>query len=413
MSSFRLAPFKGEEPMGEGSCNLGKCVCISYSRNLRVGIVGISHSKPRVRIGIVGCGNVMDGAYLPAIEKLRLYEGAAEVTIACHTSLSKCQSILDKWKINNFTADYRELCRSDNVDLVLVLTSMQEHGPIVKEALKAGKHVMVEKPMATTLEEAAELLELAKRGPGYLVCAPFVILSATYRTIWNRVHRDDIGKVSLARARYGWSGPDWAEWFYRPGSGCIFDLGVYSIASLTGLLGPARRVMAMTGTAQPERVVKGEPIRVEVEDNAQILLDFGHSTFAVVSTGFTMQKYRSPALELYGSKGTIQLLGDDWAPEGYEIWLNEVGAWQYFYETDPHWMWTDGLRHLVECIQQNALPVLTAEHSYHTLEIMLAAQASGREGQAKEVESRFTLPDLAGDREATEAAHRIHDPRRL
>jgi len=171
--------------------------------------------------------------------------------------------------------------------------------------------------------------------------------------------------------------------------------------------------MAMTGTAQPERVVKGEPIRVEVEDNAQILLDFGHSTFAVVSTGFTMQKYRSPALELYGSKGTIQMLGDDWVPEGYEIWLNEVGAWQYFYETDPHWMWTDGLRHLVECIQQNALPVLTAEHSYHTLEIMLAAQASGREGQAREIKSRFTLPDLAGGREDPEAAHRIHDPRRL
>ena len=50
---------------------------------------------------------------------------------------------------------------------------------------------------------------------------------------------------------------------------------------------------------------------------------------------------------------------------------------------------------------------------YPPLEIMLAAQASGREGQAKEVKSRFTLPDLAGDREATEAAHRIHDPRRL
>lgn len=355
----------------------------------------------------------MDGAYMPAIEKLRLYDGAAEVTIACHTSHAKCQNVLDKWKIKDFTADYRELCHSDQVDLVLILTSMREHGPIVKEALEAGKHVLVEKPMAATLEEAAELVELAKGSRGHLVCAPFVTLSATYRTIWNRVQRGDIGRVSMARARYGWSGPDWAEWFYRPGSGCIFDLGVYSIASLTGLLGPARRVMAMTGTAQPERVVNGRPIRVETEDNAQILLDFGDSAFAVVSTGFTMQKYRSPALELYGSKGTMQLLGDDWAPEGYEIWLNEVGAWQYFYETDPHWMWTDGLRHLVECVQRNTLPELTPEHSYHLLEIMLAAQASGREGQAKEIKSRFTLLDLAGDREEREAAHRIHDPRRL
>src|SRR5207245_9574169 len=138
--------------------------------------------------------------------------------------------------------------------------------PSAKEALKAGKRVMVDKPMAATLDEAAELLELARRSPGYLVCAPFVILSATYRTIWNRVHRDDIGKVSLARARYGWSGPDWAESFYRPGGGCIFDLGVYSIASLTGLLGPARPGMAMTVTAEPEREVSRVASPVEVGD---------------------------------------------------------------------------------------------------------------------------------------------------
>jgi predicted dehydrogenase len=355
----------------------------------------------------------MDGAYMPAIEKLRLYQGAVEVTFACHTSHAKCQNILDRWQIKNFSADYRQLCRSSEVDLVLVLTSMREHGPIVKEALSAGKHVLVEKPMAATLDEAAELVELAKKNPAYLVCAPFVILSATYRTIWNRVRRGDIGKVSLARARYGWAGPDWAKWFYRSGGGCVFDLGVYSVASLTGLLGPARRVMAMTGTAQPERVVNGERIAVEVEDNAQILLDFGESAFAVVSTGFTIQKYRSPALELYGAKGTIQMLGDDWAPEGYEVWLNEVGAWQYFYETDPYWTWTDGLRHLVECIQRRTPPMITPEHAYHTLEIMLAAQLSGRDGQAKEIHSGFTLPDLSSSDHEREQAHRIHDPRRL
>src|SRR5881409_3218121 len=104
--------------MGEGSCNLGKCVCISYSRNLRVGIVGISHSVRRVRIGIVGCGNVMNGAYMPAIEKLRLYEGAAEVTMACHTSRTKCQGILDKWKTQGFTTDYTHLSYTNHVDLV-------------------------------------------------------------------------------------------------------------------------------------------------------------------------------------------------------------------------------------------------------------------------------------------------------
>jgi predicted dehydrogenase len=114
---------------------------------------------------------------------------------------------------------------------------MKEHGPITRAALEAGKHVLVEKPMAVSLEEARELVELAKRSPGYLVCAPYVILSPTFQTIGRRVRRGDVGKIFSARARYGWAGPSWSEWFYRPGGGCLFDLGVYCITSLTGLIG--------------------------------------------------------------------------------------------------------------------------------------------------------------------------------
>lgn len=367
-------------------------------------------SQP-IGIGIVGCGNVMDGAYMPLIEKLRLYGRRVEVVAACHTRREKCQAILEKWRIRNFTEDYRELVTSDGVDLVLVLTSMQVHGEIASAALEAGKHLLVEKPMATTLEEAGQLVELAKKSPGYLVCAPFVVLSPTYRTIWKRVRRGDIGKVVNARARYGWAGPDWSKWFYRRGGGCLFDLAVYNITSLTGLLGPAKRVTAMTGIALPQRLVAGEQIRVEAEDNAQVLIDFGESVFAAVTSGFTMQKYRSPAIELYGSKGTIQMLGDDWEPSGYELWQNDVGAWQVFHETDPSWPWTDGLRHLVECIEQMVPPIVTPEHAFHVLEIMLAAQASGQDGQAKPIKSTFTL-SLPEEPSTAVPAYRIHDPGR-
>ena len=76
-----------------------------------------------------------------------------------------------------------------------------------------------------------------------------------------------------------------------------------------------------------------------------------------------MQKYRSPAFELYGTLGTIQMLGDDWAPEGYELWQNCVGAWQTYYETDPHWQWTEGLKHLVECIRGGRKPEIRSDHA--------------------------------------------------
>ena len=81
------------------------------------------------------------------------------------------------------------------------------------------------------------------------------------------------------------------------------------------------------------------------------------------------------------------MLGDDWAPEGYELWRNDARAWELHPETDPAWPWTDGLRHLVECIETGAEPVTRPEHAFHALEIMLAAQAAGADGRAREIRS--------------------------
>jgi len=361
-----------------------------------------------VRIGIIGCGDVLS-AYMTLADKLRC-RGQVEVTAACAATEKKRDDVLTEYGISKFTTDYRELVQDAEIDLVLVLTPAQTHGPIVRAALEAGKHVLVEKPMAVNLEEAAAIVDLARRSPGYLLCAPYVLLSPTYQTIWQRIHQGDIGKVLSGRARYGWAGPWWADWFYRAGGGAIFDFGVYNITSLTGFLGPAKRVMAMTGIAIPERELHGQQLRVEAEDNAHIMLDFGESVYTVVTTGFTMQRYRCPAIELYGSEGVIQMLGDDWAPQGYELWQNNVGAWQSFYETDLFWQWTDGLRHIVECIQQNKPSICTPEHAFHVLEIMIKAQESGREGRAKTLDSTFTPPTFEASIE-TEPAHLVHDPR--
>jgi len=249
---------------------------------------------------------------------------------------------------------------------------------------------------------------LARSSSRLLMCAPFTLLSPTFQTLSRRVRRGDIGKVVSARGRYGWGGPDWTDWFYKTGGGALFDLGVYNLTTLTGLLGPARRVTAMAGVAVPERVVRGKPVQVEAEDNAHVLLDFGGGCFAAVTTGFSIQQYRGPGLELFGTEGTLYMLGDDWDPDGYELWQNSAGCWQLFKETHPEWPWTDGLRHLVECIRSGTQPLVGPEHAYHVLEIMVQAQAAGGDGKARDIESTFTVP-LFEQPETVVAAHRVHD----
>ena len=237
-----------------------------------------------------------------------------------------------------------------DVDLVLVLTRMNEHGPLARAALEAGKHVLVEKPVATSLAEAAELVELAaERRPATCCCAPHILLSPTYRAMHARVRgrRDRPAPLGprplrLGRARTG------RRWFYEPGGGALFDLGVYNVVALCGFFGPARRVTAMTGVAIPERVDRrradarrGRGQRARADRLRRR---------AASPSSRPASRCRSTArraIELYGTHGVLQLLGDDWAPEGYELWRNGHGAWEVHPETDPTWPWTDGLRHLV------------------------------------------------------------------
>ena len=360
-----------------------------------------------VGIGIIGCGNVLE-AYLPECEKLAR-RGLARLVTACGREPQRDRA--RRLGVERFTTRPGDVFDNPAVDLVLILTSMPTHAALATRALRAGKHVVVEKPLATTFAEGQALVRLAARSRGHLVCAPFTVLSPTFQTLAARVSRGDIGKPCSARARYGWAGPWWNEWFYGRHGGCLFDLGVYSVTTLTGLLGPVQRVTALTGVAVPKRKINGRTIRVQAEDNAQVLLDFGGSCFAAITTGFTLQQYRSPALEIYGTEGTVQMLGDDWDPDGYELWQNSAGAWQVFKETTPEWPWTDGLRHLVECIHTRRRPRVTPEHALHVLEILTRAREAGRTGKACRLRTSFALPrwESATAQAGPDTLHLLHD----
>lgn len=362
-----------------------------------------------IGVAIIGLGNVFEGPYRTELAPL-VRAGRVRVAAVCDPSEEKRAFAVEQFPGALATDDPAEAIGHADVDAVLVLTSMPAHGPLAEQALRAGRHVLVEKPMAVDLETAGRLVELAATSPGHLVPAPHVVLSPTFRAIHADLTAGRIGRPTLARAFYGWAGPDWGRWFYREGGGSLFDLGVYNVVSLCALLGSARRVTGMVGTAIPERMAEGAPMAVEADDNAHVLIDFGGACFGVVTTGFTIQKYRNAALELYGLEGTLQMLGDDWAPDGYEVWENERDAWTVHPESNPSWRWTAGLTHLVEAIELERAPLIRPEHGYHALEIMLAAQEAGRTGSAVEIASAFppidyaSWPVVAPDRRAR------HDP---
>lgn len=360
-----------------------------------------------VRVGIVGLGRVFE-RYALVLEPL-VRQGRAEVVSGFDPDAERV-AIAQALFPGMHAAGNASAVIDDDVDAILVLTSMNEHGALARQAYEAGKHVLVEKPMATSLDEAGELVRLSEQSDKLMICAPHVLLSPTYREMHRRISEGQIGDIKLARALYGWAGPWWGEWFYRPGGGALFDLGVYNVTSLCGFLGSVKRVTALVGTAIKERPVNGVMMPVTADDNAHVLLDFGNEVYGSVTTGFTIQKYgRAPAIELYGLEGSMNLLGDDWAPRGFELWRSETGHWELHDEQAPDWPWTDGLNHLVSCIERGVPSVTRPQQAYHALEVMLAALQSSSEGRAVEIHSEFPAPDYSHEDEFVMDERRKHD----
>ncbi|MDC0161604.1 Gfo/Idh/MocA family oxidoreductase [bacterium] len=341
-----------------------------------------------LNLGIIGCGSVMQGPYMELVNKL-VFKKIINLKSVSDNNKNIKKILEKKFKFDFFYTDYNKILNDQEINIVLILTSMNEHASIAKKALLKKKHVLVEKPMATNMKDLKELFVLAKKSKTYLVAAPFVILSPTFQAMHHELNKKTIGNVSLARARYGWSGPNWGEWYYRTGGGPLFDLGVYNITTLTGLLGPVKNIISKSSISKPFRKINGKNIKVMTDDNFQILLEFKNNCLAVITTGFTMQQYSSPAIELYGSDGTIQMLGDDWEPKAYEIWNNKRSSWELFKTPYANWPWASGFTHLIDCIIKKKKPIINLDHAYHVNEIMIKIYESSQKEKQVPINSSF------------------------
>jgi predicted dehydrogenase len=291
---------------------------------------------------------------------------------------------------------------------------------MILRALEAGKHVYTEKPLATTLEDADKIIATADRVGRKVGSAPVLMVHPETQYLRQLITSGAIGKVCFVRARGSNPGPAWCEdfltdptWFYKPGGGGpLFDLAVYPLTVITGLLGPAQRVVAMSGISVPDRtvrsgVMKGQQIQVEVDDNTQLILDFGDATFATIDATFCVLSARGPRTEIYGSGGVVNLYSQPNEPQ-MEIYRDEPGAdlrgWlvpQPPYRGslkpgDPRpdqarrpWSFADGVLHLAQCIEDGSVPIISAQHARHVLEITLKALDSARAGQVIALTTQF------------------------
>jgi predicted dehydrogenase len=354
-------------------------------------------SQEPVRVGLIGAGSVL-WAYLQLIDRLAPRGLVVAGPIAARRR-DRWEQILDRRPGAELVATAEEVVGA-NVDVVAILTPAQGHAELAQLALEHGKHVLVEKPFAMTREEGEGLASIARDAGRHLVAAPFVHLAPTFRALWADITAGAIGRVHTARGLYGVPTPDWNEWMVEVGP--LVDLGLYNLKSLTSLLGPVTEVVAANSQDVAARPDDAAPAAT------QLIVRHEDGALSSLISSWSVHAYHRPALELYGTDGTANLLGDDWDPRGYEIYRPADRSWQEFDPIDPTWLWTDGLRELVMAVREDRPPLASIEQDLHLLEVVEAARLAASSGQVVPVASRFEPIDLRLPAAETASGH-VHD----
>jgi len=356
----------------------------------------ISTPQKKLRVGLIGCGSV-SGRYLPHLTSSPLIE----VVSLCDIKYDRAQSRGKEFNIASTYPHIDKMLAGVPFDMMVTTTDMQVHGELNKKALLAGKHVWSEKPMANTYAEGKALLDLAKSKGLRIWGAPAVVNSPQFAFMSKTIQEGKLGRIASAHGQYGHTGPTWSAFFYEKGGGSMPDLGVYNMATLTGLLGPATSVMAMTSIVNPERTVddKGK-IKVEAEDNAHILMGHSRGVISHVMCGFN---YFDPhgheakgqqlhSIQIYGDYGNMRLIGYDWETNGVYLDNSWTEPAKLYQADSEGYVWQEGATKVGESLVKHIEPRIAVEHALHVLEIIEAARTSSATGKKINLKSTFKWP---------------------
>jgi predicted dehydrogenase len=263
-----------------------------------------------VNVGIVGCGNI-SGIYLEMGQTFEILNISAVADIL--PDRAKAQA--EKYHIPRVLS-VAEMMADPSIEIILNLTIPIAHAEVAFQALKAGKSVYNEKPLAITRQDGQEMLALAK-AKGLLVGgAPDTFLGGGLQTCRKVIDDGRIGTPVAAAAFMLCHGHEsWhpaPEFYYKTGGGPMFDMGPYYLTALVSLMGPVKRVTGSARATFPTRLITSQPlngtvITVDVATHVAGVLDFSNGAIATIVTSFDVWSHNMPCIEIYGTAGSLSV----------------------------------------------------------------------------------------------------------
>jgi len=346
----------------------------------------------KIKVGIIGTGGI-SSVHIPGYKAL----DNVELYAACDIDEEKVKKVAEKHNIKHVFTDYNEMLKLEELDAVSVCTWNSVHAPASIAALKAGKHVLCEKPMAMNTKEAEEMLKVSKE-TGKLLMIGFVRrFGNDCRILKDFIDNGMMGDIYYSKATYlrragypgGWFGDK-----KRSGGGPLIDLGVHVIdlvrylmggpkpVAVTGVtfnkLGPRSNIKANKGYTSTER---NSTNIFDVEDLAVAIIKFDNGAALTVETSFSLNIKSSVAnIELFGTKAGAKL---DPKLEFYSEQNNYLVDVIPAHDTALSFegLFEGEIAHFIDCIANGTKCISPAEDGVELMRIIDGIYESARTGR--------------------------------
>jgi predicted dehydrogenase len=343
----------------------------------------------RVGVGIVGSRFQADCI----AASVRMMPDEAEVVAVASPTPGNAEAFARRHGIAAHYTDYRDMLRDPRVELISITAPNRLHAPITIDAAAAGKHVVCEKPLCVTLEEADAMIDACARAGVLLLYAEELFFAPKYVKAKQMADEGAFGRVHLVKQGEKHNGPH-ADWFWdveQSGGGALMDLGCHGIAFCWWFLG---RPNVKSVYAQLSTQVHGA--RTQGDDEALCVIEFDGGALGVVENSWTKPGGMDDSIEVFGDEGQAYadlLMGNalpTYSESGFGYAVEKASTtrgWSYpVFEEHWNYGFPQEMRHFARCVRGKETPISDGHTGRVVQEVLYAAYASAGLGR------KVTLP---------------------
>ncbi|WP_246938773.1 Gfo/Idh/MocA family protein [Bacillus pinisoli] len=329
-----------------------------------------------LKVAVIGCGSIAKHRHLPEYANNK----HVEIVAVCDIVKERVDESAAQYQAKAYTV-YQELLKDESIDVVSVCTPNYLHAPISIAALNAGKHVLCEKPMATSKEEAEDMIAASKANNKKLMIAHNQRFVASHQKARNLIESGEIGKIYSFRTAFGHGGPEgWSadgkeSWFFKKEEafiGAMGDLGVHKTDLLRYLLGEEFvEVGSFIETSAKENT--------DVDDTSVCILKTKNGIIGTLAASWSYVSKEDNSTIIYGEKAIVRLEDDPMASlivqyKNGEVVKYELGGIQ----TNESGGQTSSqvIDLFVDAIRENKEVPVSGEEGLKSLQVVLAALES-------------------------------------